>query len=138
MSDIFSKLNLKSEKTILVLAAPVSFERELARLVGTKVERSLSGTRQFTFAVAFVTQKSVVDRLSGLLAAQAAGDAILWFAYPKGSSKNLSCDFNRDSGWDVIKKAGWDSVRQVAIDEDWCALRFRRREFISRPAKRNV
>jgi len=30
----------------------------------------------------------------------------------------------------VIRNAGFDSVRQVAIDEDWSALRFRRVEYI--------
>ena len=29
-----------------------------------------------------------------------------------------------------IKSAGFDSVRMVAIDDDWSALRFRRNEFI--------
>jgi hypothetical protein len=86
------------------------------------------------FALAFVTRKTDLDRVSKVLAARAEGDAVLWFAYPKGTSKTLSCDFNRDSGWDVIRRAGFDSVRQVAIDADWSALRFRRREFISRRA----
>ena len=40
------------------------------------------------------------------------------------------CDFNRDTGWSVLKSAGFDTVRAVAIDEDWSALRFRRAEFI--------
>jgi hypothetical protein len=57
-------------------------------------------------------------------------DALLWFAYPKGTSKRYACEFNRDTGWHVIRKAGFDSVRQVAIDEDWSALRFRRVEYV--------
>jgi hypothetical protein len=31
-----------------------------------------------------------------------------------------------------LKKLGFDTVRAVAIDEDWTALRFRRKEFIKR------
>jgi hypothetical protein len=57
------------------------------------------------------------------------GDAILWMAYPKGTSKRYECEFNRDNGWDVLGRAGFEGVRQVAIDEDWSALRFRRVEF---------
>jgi hypothetical protein len=30
----------------------------------------------------------------------------------------------------VLKAAGFDTVRAIAIDEDWSALRFRRTEFI--------
>ena len=48
----------------------------------------------------------------------------------KGSSKRYTCDFNRDTGWHVLGEAGFEPVRQVAIDEDWSALRFRRVEFI--------
>ena len=29
-----------------------------------------------------------------------------------------------------MRSAGFDTVRQVAIDEDWSALRFRRLEYI--------
>jgi hypothetical protein len=56
--------------------------------------------------------------------------------YPKGTSKRYTCDFNRDSGWEVIRNAGFDSVRQIAIDEDWSALRFRRVEYIKSYAGR--
>ncbi|HJP97497.1 MAG TPA: hypothetical protein VJ862_02935 [Rhodanobacteraceae bacterium] len=79
-----------------------------------------------------MTRKSDLERLSKVLAAQAVGDALLWFAYPKGTSKKYACDFNRDDGWEVLRKSGFDSVRQVAIDDDWSALRFRRVEYIKR------
>jgi len=71
-----------------------------------------------------------VDALVPLIAARAQGDAIVWFTYPKGSSKKLKCDFNRDTGWDALKAAGFETVRAVAIDEDWTGLRFRCVEFI--------
>ena len=61
---------------------------------------------------------------------KAEGDAVVWFAYPKGTSKSYKCDFNRDSGWEPLGAAGFEGVRQVAIDEDWSALRFRRLGFI--------
>lgn len=131
MPGVFTKLNLKNEKEILVLDAPDSFLSELKTLKGVKVVRKLDDTQQFSFALAFATRRTVVDRLSKALATRATGDATLWFAYPKGTSKRLKCDFNRDNGWDVIRGAGWDTVRQVAIDEDWSALRFRRQEFIN-------
>ena len=77
-----------------------------------------------------MTKKSEVDALAAKVAKRAKGDAVVWFAYPKGSSKKLRCDFNRDTGWDAVKAAGFDTVRAVAIDEDWTGLRFRRTEFI--------
>ena len=64
------------------------------------------------------------------ITAKASGDAVIWFAYPKGSSKKYTCEFNRDTGWAELAKAGYEPVRQVAIDEDWSALRFRKVEHI--------
>lgn len=129
-SGIFKKLNLTDQKAICVLDAPDSFRRELATLKGVKVAESLSAAGELVFALAFVTRKAEVDKAAKALAKKVQGDAIVWFAYPKGTSKKYRCDFNRDSGWDVLKKSGFDTVRQVAIDEDWSALRFRRTEFI--------
>lgn len=130
MSILFEKLNLKSEKEIVLLNPPRSFEAEVKTLKHVRIVRRTGAALQFSFALVFVTTRAAVDRLSKALAAAARDDAILWFAYPKGTSKRYQCDFNRDNGWDVIRKAGWDTVRQVAIDADWSALRFRRREFI--------
>lgn len=48
----------------------------------------------------------------------------------KASSKRYRCEFNRDTGWASVGATGFEPVRQVAIDEDWSALRFRRVEFI--------
>jgi hypothetical protein len=130
MATIFDKLQLKDQQDILILNAPLSFEPELARLPAITIHRHIESVPQIRYALAFVTKQSEVDTLVPHIAARAKGDAIVWFAYPKGSSKKLKCDFNRDTGWDVLKAAGFDTVRAVAIDEDWTGLRFRRVEFI--------
>ena len=130
MSKLFDKLNLKDHREILVLSAPASFESELAALIGVTVFRDPGKVETVRFALAFATTQVEVDHLAKLLSAKAEGDALLWFAYPKGTSKNYLCDFNRDTGWSVLKGAGFDTVRAVAIDEDWSALRFRRVEYI--------
>lgn len=130
MTILFDKLNIKDHREILVLNAPASFESELGALTGVNVRRDPSTVKVLRFALAFATVQAEVDRLAKLLSAKAEGDALLWFAYPKGTSKKYHCDFNRDTGWSVLKSAGFDTVRAVAIDEDWSALRFRRVEFI--------
>ena len=128
-SGVFAKLNLKDQAEIVVLNAPASFEAELRRLRGVKVHRDLSAGA-VRFALAFVTRQAEVDRLGKVLAGKVDGDAVVWFAYPKGTSKRYTCDFNRDTGWRALGAAGFERVRLVAIDEDWSALRFRRVEFI--------
>jgi hypothetical protein len=130
MATLFEKLNLKDQLEIVVLNAPPSLEPELARLSGIAVHRNLAAVRKADFLIAFVTRKSEVDSLAPQIAKCAIGDAIVWFAYPKGTSKKFKCDFNRDTGWDALRAAGFDTVRAIAIDEDWTALRFRRTEYI--------
>jgi hypothetical protein len=130
MTSVFQKLNLKAQPAIVVFNAPASFEPELAKLRDVKIVRNPKKPMSVQFALVFTRQQAELDRLSKLLAAHSQGDIVLWFAYPKGTSKSYTCEFNRDTGWHVIRNAGFDSVRQVAIDEDWSALRFRRVEYI--------
>ena len=130
MSPLFQKLNLKDQREIVIFNAPASFEPELKLLDGISVARNPKKPQAVSFALAFATQQAELDRLSKMLAAAAQGDALLWFAYPKGTSKRYQCEFNRDTGWGVIRGAGFESVRMVAIDEDWSAVRFRRLNFI--------
>lgn len=131
MATVFEKLNLGNRQEIVVLHPPESFAPELAKLPVMTIHHHLESVADCGFWLAFVTKKSAVDWLASQIARRAKGDAIIWFAYPKGASKKYTCDFNRDTGWGALKKLGFDTVRSVAIDEDWTALRFRRKEYIN-------
>lgn len=130
MSTVFAKLNLKDHEQIVVLDSPSSFESELAALKGVEVIRDLKKAKEVTFSLAFVTTQEQVDALAPAIARKAEGDAIVWFAYPKGSSKKYKSQIHRDNGWDVLGREDFEPVRMVAIDEDWSAIRFRRAGFI--------
>jgi hypothetical protein len=129
---VFNKLNLGEHAEIAVFNVPKSFEPELSRLKNVKVLRDPKKPKALAFGLAFAITQAELDRVSAVLAAAAAGDAVLWFAYPKGTSERYRCEFNRDTGWGIIREAGFESVRQVAIDADWSALRFRRLQFVNR------
>ena len=126
----FEKLNLKEQKHILVLNAPESFEPDLKTLRGVTVQRDLKNIDKIEFSLAFITKQKEVDTLGKAIAKKVEADAVIWFAYPKGSSKKYKSEINRDAGWKVLGDAGFEPVRMVAIDEDWSAVRFRRAEFI--------
>jgi hypothetical protein len=130
MASVFAKLNLKDHKQIVVLNSPGSFESELAVLEGVEIIRDLKKAKEVTFSLAFVTTQEQVNSLAPAIARKAEGDAIVWFAYPKGSSKKYKSQINRDNGWNVLGQEGFEPVRMVAIDEDWSAVRFRRAGFI--------
>jgi hypothetical protein len=132
MTPLFRKLNLGTHLAASVLNAPASFEPEVAALVATQPNLLLKKTitSKTGFALAFAITQRQLDIVSTKLARACVGDAVLWVAFPKGTSKKYRCEFNRDTGWDVLSEAGFEPVRIVAIDEDWSALRFRRVQHI--------
>ena len=131
-TPLFKKMNLKDQEEILVLNAPSSFEKELNALKGVKVVRSATGMKSIDFAIAFVITEAEVNAAMKTLSRIARGDAVVWFAYPKGSSKRYRSEVNRDDSWAIVGKEGFEPVRMGAIDEDWSALRVRRVDFIKK------
>jgi hypothetical protein len=94
------------------------------------IRTSLTGAKQVNFILTFVKTQRQIDSMATKLPQVLENDAVLWFAYPKGTSKKYNCDFNRDTGWNAFGTLGFEPVRMVAIDEDWSALRLRRVEHI--------
>lgn len=133
MTPLFKKLNFKNQSEILILNPPDSFHSEMEQMKKSAlVLTDLSGTTKTGFILAFVTKLSEVETHSYQLVKKIEPDGVLWFAYPKQSSKKYQCDFNRDNGWQVLKSLGYDGVRMVAIDDDWSALRFRQTDLIKK------
>ncbi len=137
MNPVFSKLNYKNQPEIVVINAPSAFlptleeMRPLATVVTDLAQIQTGG-----FMLAFVKTQQEVDTLTATLTETLQGDGLLWFAYPKGSSKNHTCAFNRDTGWTELGKRGFEPVRQVAIDDDWSALRFRHLDYIKKMTRK--
>jgi hypothetical protein len=130
MSKLFKKLNLGDLAEILVVNAPASFEIELNQLPDVRIHRDPKGIKRTVFVLGFATTLAEVKRLAKMVVRKTEDDVIVWVAYPKGTSRNYTCEFNRDAGWSSMGDAGFEPVRQVAIDDDWSALRFRRVQFI--------
>jgi len=131
MNAIFKKLNYKDQDKVYIVNAPKSFEKETDEMQTiTALKTSIGAAKEVDFFLAFVTKQKEVDDLTKKVAPLIKGDGLLWFAYPKGSSKKYKCEFNRDNGWNELGNHGFEPVRMVAIDEDWSALRFRKAEDI--------
>lgn len=137
MTPLFKKLNFRLPADILAINSPQSFERELIKMAEyTTVHKDESGISHIDFAIVFVKNQNEIDDNIKKIFPKLNGDAILWFCYPKGTSKKYKCNFNRDTGWSELGKFNLEGVRQVAIDEDWSALRFRKTEFIKTLTRR--
>lgn len=112
---------------------PPAFAPVMADMYGiASIKTTLTSTKEVEFFLGFVTKQKEVDDLTRLVTSLLKEDGLLWFAYPKGTSKKYTCDFNRDTGWRELGKQGFEPVRMVAIDEDWSALRFRKAEKIKK------
>lgn len=131
--DVFAKLNLKDQDPIVVLDAPAEFLPALAVLGAERVLTAVQPGFAVGFALAFVSDQPGLDRAAAALTAQAGEDAVLWIAYPKLASRRYRSKLSRDGAdWGVLGTAGYEPVRQVAIDPDWSALRFRQVRHIAR------
>ena len=137
MTTLFKKLNFKGQEKVLVVNPPISFETELADISEfTEIVKDQEKVSKIDFALIFVLSREEINKAIDMIFPKLEGDAILWFCYPKGTSKKYTCDFNRDTGWETLGKYDLESVRQVAIDEDWSALRFRKTDYIKTLTRR--
>lgn len=137
-NKLFRKLNYKGQAEILAMNCPESFEQELKQMKPhARILRSPEETgAPIAFAIAFGRTLEAVEGLTRSIGPKLGEDAVFWFCYPKQSSKKYTCDFNRDTGWQVMAEFDLEPVRQVAIDEDWSALRFRQVDQIRKITRR--
>jgi hypothetical protein len=119
------KLNLGDRTAVLLVDAPPESAPLAAALEGQVTLAAPADA-----ALLWATRRDRVQEVLPELNAALSGDAVLWICYPKGRSKRYTADFNRDTIADVPGAFGFVPVRQVAIDTDWSALRFRRSQFV--------
>ncbi|MEZ4899242.1 MAG: hypothetical protein R2806_20525 [Saprospiraceae bacterium] len=127
MESLIKKLNYKDQPIVHFRQVP-SECRELVKTWTNKttVVEDLPLPASPGFLVAFIYDAGQLKELAKELGRiDLASDPVIWFAYPKKSSRNYQTDITRDHGWQPVGDLGLEPVRQVAIDEDWSALRFR-------------
>lgn len=126
MNPILKKLQFKGQAPVLVLAAPPEFEGTRAAFE-VPVHGAAKG--KYPFVLAFAkSQAEAKAHAKTAKKALTGGAALLWLAYPKGSSKKYQADLNRDSLHALMEEQGFDGVSLVALDEDWSAMRFKQIE----------
>ena len=113
MTTLDSKLQLKQGQRVVVFGLPAGLSLDLP---------INSGPPAGDEAVLVFAQESgaLSERKAALLDAAAAG-RLTWVAYPKAGG--LGTDLNRDILRDRLVEWGTRPVRQVALNDDWSALR---------------
>lgn len=114
------RLLLKSGQRVHLLHAPAD---QVKLFAGVEAAERPSGAS--AVVVWATSQKALAARLPK--ASKACSDgARLWICYPKAGQ--LGTDLNRDVLHGLLPKHGWDAIRQIALDEVWSALAFKRME----------
>ena len=134
VADLLGKLNHRGQPVVLVNVPAEAVDEVDALLAGAETTTVLP--EAMDFALVFVRTLAEVETHGGAVLERARGDAVVWFCYPKGSSRRFACEFNRDSGWQVLAAYGFEPVRQVSLDADWSALRFRNVAYIKNLTRR--
>ena len=131
MQSLIQKLQIKAHQHFLVLDAPDTFAASLADMssLGQLYTQHQQG-QVYDCVLLFVRMQSEIAPLVQQVIPCLAVDALCWFCYPKASSKQYQSDIRRDTSWSALGTVHMESVRMVAIDEDWSALRFRHTDFI--------
>jgi len=119
MQEIIKKFKFKDKA--VVLNAPPAIEKELVQLgFKTDVDKKEKSNNTLVF---INNNKEYLTFLKQNLK-NIEPDSVLWFAYPKGTSK-IKTDINRDSIRVTGEEFGITTVTAIAIDDTWSALRFR-------------
>ena len=118
--DLISKLQIKADMAGTVIDQPPG--------VALGLDHSRR-RKDLGFVVVFAKRASDVSKKCGPALARLKEDGLAWFCYPKKSS-GLFVDLSRDEGWEPLSDRGYRGVRQIAIDETWSALRFRKKDLV--------
>jgi len=133
--NLLKKLQLRQPERVCVVDAPSEFQDVIDALRSeTQVDLQCIPDKLYDVIIAFVRAQSDVKDLALPVSKCLAEDGLLWFGYPKKSSPRYQADISRDSGWEPLSRLGYRGVRQVALDQDWSALRFRQADHVGHKA----
>lgn len=127
---VVKKLNFKDQgQPVLILNAPKVYEEIMATFQGDVHQEPQR--ESYDFVQVFGISNEELQQLGRKASQLVKENGLLWLCYPKKSSKVYKgSDCSRDSVAGMLANEGYEPVRQVAIDEDWSALRFKKVEHI--------
>ncbi|WP_038527790.1 hypothetical protein [Formosa agariphila] len=129
MKTIIQKLKFHKHNEILVLNEPDEFSSLVTRL-DCHVISSLIKTSSVSCALLFITSKKELINQMLTLSPKLTDDSVLWIAFPKKTSKAYIVELYNDKAWDEIMDYRLQPIRQIELNDEWNALRFRKIEYI--------
>lgn len=127
MEELLKKLNFKNHQVVALVNTPdeFSFLKQFQK-GNLRPDTGIIANKNYDFLLLFVQNEASVSEYAHQLKDNLAEDAVLWFIYPKKTSKKYKSEITRDNGWSSLSILSVEPVRMIAMDDDWSALRFRR------------
>lgn len=130
MKTIADKLGFKPGRRAWMVNAP----EKLREIIGLPVERP---DGDIDLLLGFARDVAALGPLADRLLPIYKRGGSFWVAHPKKSG-SIRSDLSRDAGWDCLTQAGLIPVTQIALDDDWSALRFRYRDEVPKITRKEV
>jgi hypothetical protein len=127
MNPVLKRIGYRDQDPCLALNAPANFTKWIAD-TGAAVHNEAMQTYDFVICFAQTMEEGV--KLADVAVKAVNHDKLLWFCYPKGTSRKFKSDIQREKAWSLFKPYAYRPVSQVAIDDDWSALRFRKASLV--------
>jgi hypothetical protein len=131
---LLEKLQFKDEKNLLIQGLPSAIEKQFVKLAFAKNLSPLLKSRKIDFALVFAVNEQQLGNIVREVLPALQPDGKFWVAYPKIGSK-IATTLNRNCSWVCITGYGYESVRQVALDHVWTAIRFKKVDTVAALAR---
>jgi hypothetical protein len=130
--SVIKKLQFKDQgQAVLIINAPQAYEGVMASFEG-EVHKD-APLDEYEFVQVFGASNNELQTLAKSVADKVKEDGLFWLCYPKKSSKAYKgSDCSRETVTGMLVEENYEPVRQIAIDEDWSALRFRKPDNIKK------
>jgi hypothetical protein len=116
---IAERMQVKGERCLAVIGASAAVDRKIG------VEKQRCDISRADVVLLFVPNRARLASSLPDVLKEVSKSSILWIAYPKLTSTRAA-DLSRDVVRELTGKSGLDTVSQIAIDEDWSAMRVKR------------
>ena len=112
-----AKLQMRPGQSVALVDAPADFEGD------DLADHPDAPEATADLVLVFTSDGEALAGRAGTLASAAVRGALTWIAYPKAGK--LGTDLNRDRVRARVAEHGLATVRQVALDDVWSALRLK-------------
>ena len=126
MKKLLEKLNYKDLQRIALLNADNKFRTRLeAVLKHTTIDADIDQRFPYHFMMVFVKNIEEVEQVAYEVIHNLSDDGVLWFCFPRKTSKKLETDLSKDYGWKSLNDYGFHGRRLITVNVDWSALKFK-------------